>query len=46
MPIPGSRKTERLKENFEAAKIDLKPDEIAAIDEKLDTMQLLVFGGH
>lgn len=46
VPIPGSRKTERLKENFEAAKIDLKPDEIAAIDEKLDTMQLLVFGGH
>lgn len=46
VPIPGSRKPERLKENFEAANICLSQDEIAVIDEKLNTMELLVFGGH
>lgn len=46
IPIPGSRKPSRLKENFEAAHIQLTPEEIDAIDRKLDTMQLPVFGGH
>lgn len=46
IPIPGSRKPERLKENFEAANIYLSQEEIVAIDEKLDSMKLLVFGGH
>lgn len=46
IPIPGSRKQSRLKENFEAANILLTPEEINTIDHKLDTMQLLVFGGH
>ena len=46
IPIPGSRKLTRLKENFEAGNISLSPEEIAAIDGKLDTMQFDVFGGH
>ena len=46
VPIPGSRKPERLRENFEAGNIVLTKDEIAAIDAKLDTMQFEVFGGH
>ena len=46
IPIPGSRKLARLKENFEAGNISLTPDEIAAIDGKLDTMRFDVFGGH
>ncbi len=46
IPIPGSRKPERLKENFDAAEIILTAEEIAAIDKKLDTMTIPVFGGH
>lgn len=46
VPIPGSRKIERLKENFESGNIVLTKDEIAAIDAKLDTMNFEVFGGH
>ena len=46
VPIPGSRKIERLKENFEAGNIILTNDEIAMIDSKLDTMDFEVFGGH
>ena len=46
LPIPGSRKIDRLKANFEAGNILLTPEEITAIDAKLDTMQFEVFGGH
>ena len=46
VPIPGSRKPERLKENFESGNIVLTTDEIARIDAKLDTMSFDVFGGH
>ena len=46
VPIPGSRKVERLRENFAAGEIVLTPEEIAAIDAKLDTMDFAVFGGH
>ncbi len=46
IPIPGSRKTERLKENFDAASVVLEAAEITAIDKKLDGMTLPVFGGH
>ncbi|MBR4444597.1 MAG: aldo/keto reductase [Lachnospiraceae bacterium] len=46
VPIPGSRKIERLKANFEAGNIILTPEEIAGIDAKLDTMDFAVFGGH
>lgn len=46
VPIPGSRKPERLKENFEAGNIILTPEEISMIDARLDTMEFQVFGGH
>ncbi|MBQ9007464.1 MAG: aldo/keto reductase, partial [Atopobiaceae bacterium] len=46
IPIPGTRKLHRLKENFGAANVTITPEEIAAIDAKLDTMSFDVFGGH
>ena len=46
VPIPGSRKIERLKENFEAGNVVLTQEEIAMIDSRLDTMEFDVFGGH
>ncbi len=46
VPIPGSRKAERLRENFEAGNLILTAEEIAQIDAKLDTMEFDVFGGH
>lgn len=46
IPIPGSRKPERLKENLEAGNVILSAEEIAAIDKRLDTMTFDVFGGH
>lgn len=46
IPIPGSRKIERLQQNFDAGKIALSEEEIKMIDEKLDTMHFMVFGGH
>lgn len=45
IPIPGSRKAGRLKENFEAVSVLLDAGEIAAIDKKLDGMVLPVYGG-
>ena len=45
VPIPGSRKLSRLKENFGAGEIFLSPEEISDIDAKLDTMNFEVFGG-
>ena len=46
VPIPGSRKPERLKENFEAGNLILTEEEISMIDAKLDIMSFDVFGGH
>lgn len=46
IPIPGSRKPDRLRENLGAAEIVLSDSEVAAIDAKLGTMDLPVFGGH
>lgn len=46
VPIPGSRKLERLKSNFAAGNIVLTAAEIAAIDVELDTCHFAVFGGH
>lgn len=46
IPIPGSRKPERLKENLGAADVNLSAEEIAGIDEKLNNMDFVVFGGH
>ena len=46
VPIPGTRKTDRLKENAAAADIVLTSDEIAKIDRALDNMKMSpVFGG-
>ncbi|MDE7262824.1 MAG: aldo/keto reductase [Oscillospiraceae bacterium] len=46
VPIPGSRKVERIRENAGAAEIELSAGEVAAIDEKLDHMEMSgVFGG-
>lgn len=46
IPIPGSRKPERLAENLGAADVQLTAGEIARIDAALDTMHFAVFGGH
>jgi len=46
IPIPGSRKIERLQQNFNAGMIELSLEEIKMIDDKLDTMEFMVFGGH
>lgn len=46
VPIPGSRKVERIRENSGAADIILTQEEVLRIDEKLNSMELSdVFGG-
>lgn len=46
VPIPGSRKLERLEENAGAADIPLTEDEVQELDAALDGMELSdVFGG-
>jgi aryl-alcohol dehydrogenase-like predicted oxidoreductase len=46
VPIPGTRKIERMKENAGAADVKLSADEVSAIDQALDTMPMsAVFGG-
>ena len=46
VPIPGSRKPERMRENLGAADIELSAAEIAEIDAALDGMEMSeVFGG-
>ena len=46
VPIPGSRKVERIRENGGAADIELTAVEVAAMDERLDQMEMSgVFGG-
>ena len=46
VPIPGSRKLDRLQSNFEAGNVELSPEEVKTIDDKLNTMEFKVFGGH
>ena len=46
VPIPGSRKVSRLKENLGAGHIRLDPLELERIDSLLDGMTFDVFGGH
>ena len=46
IPIPGSRKLERLRENAQASDIKLSDEEMATIDSELSKLDLLVFGGH
>lgn len=46
VPIPGSRKLERLKENYDAGDIVVTDEEMKQIDALLDTIDFDVFGGH
>lgn len=46
IPILGSRKPERLRENLGAAQVSLTAEEVARIDAAFDGMDLAVFGGH
>jgi aryl-alcohol dehydrogenase-like predicted oxidoreductase len=47
VPIPGSRKVSRLQENAGAADIEFTPEEVRAIDQALDAMEMsAVFGGN
>lgn len=46
VPIPGSRKIERLKENAGAAEIELTASEVKSLDDALSGMEMSqVFGG-
>lgn len=46
VPIPGSRKEERMRENAGAAEVVLSPAEVEALDKTLDTIPMsAVFGG-
>lgn len=46
VPIPGSRKDERMRENAGAAEVVLSPAEVEALDKTLDTIPMsAVFGG-
>ncbi len=47
VPIPGSRKLSRLKENLGAADVELTKEEVSQIDNALEHMTMSrVFGGH
>ena len=46
VPIPGSRKIERIQSNFDAGNIKLTKEEINKLDTKLSSMEFKVFGGH
>lgn len=47
MPIPGTRKKERMQENASAADVILTSEEVQTIDRKLENMKMSdVFGGH
>lgn len=46
IPIPGSTKVSRIKENFDASKIDLSKEDLGQINDLLDEAgDLPVFGG-
>ena len=45
VPIPGSRRIERLKENAGASEITFTESELQEIDKALDGMNLSVFSG-
>lgn len=46
VPIPGSRKLDRLQENYNAGHVDVTAEEIKEIDTLLDTIDFDIFGGH
>lgn len=46
VPIPGSRKLERIKENAKAADVMLTEQEVSRLDKALDNVKMSdVFGG-
>ena len=46
VPIPGTRKVDRLEENMAASEIKLSEEEVRKIDSMLDTIPMSqVFGG-
>lgn len=46
VPIPGTRKPERLTENLQAADVVLSPEEVAALDAALEQIPMSqVYGG-
>ena len=46
VPIPGTRKEERMKENAGAAEVFLSPEEVKSLEDALDSMEMWpVFGG-
>ena len=46
VPIPGTRRLERLKENAKSADVKLTAEEVRKIDEALEQMEMSeVFGG-
>lgn len=44
VPIPGTTKRERVKENFGAVDIEISPDEMREIDEALSHIELMNMG--
>lgn len=44
IPIPGTTKKERVKENFEAVNVELSPEEMQEIEEALSHMDIVGMG--
>ena len=44
VPIPGTTKKDRVKENFEAVNVELSPDEMQEIEEALLHMDIVGMG--
>ena len=44
IPIPGSRKEERIRENFDSAKVILSPKEALELDSLLNQLDMPVYG--
>lgn len=44
IPIPGTTKKERVKENFEAVNVELSPEEMREIEEALSHMDIVGMG--
>ena len=46
IPIPGSRKIERIEENFNSGNLEVTKEEIKMIDDLIHSIDFDVFGGH